>query len=852
MLLNPQKFNIKNISLFVLIPALIIFLFIIGCAPKFILWSGEIGPADGGKYRGIAAGDFNNDGSIDLVGGFFQPGGTKIYWGHGDGTWHVAGMASRTGEIRSIESADFNEDGFDDIVITTWGDLKGVHVYFSDGTGGWYEEIPPQESWSYEGLDIGDFNNDGHIDIVAANASSDIFGGVSVWFGTGEGVWTEDYGPAKGDIYRDVVIADFNRDGIMDIAATSWGIHGGIKIWLGDGQGGWRETDSPREKADFWGIDAADFNMDGYPDIAAGTYNEGLAVWYGGPQYAFRQWDHIKLEGSVWNVIAEDFDKDGFPDIAASTFDGSGILFYRNDKGKSFTDFGWQFPEKTDYFGLTAADINNDGKLDLAAANPGEGLHVWVQGSQRKRLEPLKIENTDMFVTKQKFVSVPEESFSLYYGDFSYEIGEDQDSTLNKIADLLDKYPYSIIRLEGHADPRKILVEGKVSSNSELSEKRALAVKEALLQRSRIDEKAFTYVGFGDAYPVSMDKNEYWKSRRADVFIQPRKMEIIHEFVGRDAGALRLSENFVDQISDSFKVEPPENLVYATILGTPEYKVGPSDVIKITVWEGRTPKEYIVIVQVDGSISFAYNPNMVVLNLTPTQIKNEVMEALSEYFKEPHVNIDIIEYNARKASILGQERDLQRTDTGPGQYPLTGKTRIVDFISKHGGPTNSADLAQVKVVRSKGQTYFLNLYKAMFEGDVTQNLILDDGDVIFIPSLEVSARKFYILGEVANPGVYELKDEVNILEAIMIAGSFTDRASLSRVAIIRGDLTRPEVLFSNIEAIIHKGDQSENVEIQNGDIIYVSRHVIGDINFVLSQVLPALNTLFLYDRLGQP
>jgi polysaccharide export outer membrane protein len=174
---------------------------------------------------------------------------------------------------------------------------------------------------------------------------------------------------------------------------------------------------------------------------------------------------------------------------------------------------------------------------------------------------------------------------------------------------------------------------------------------------------------------------------------------------------------------------------------------------------------------------------------------------------------------------------------------------VVDFLSDHGGPTNRADLAQVKVVRAKGQTYYLNLYKAMFEGDVTQNLILDDGDIVFIPSLEVSARKFFILGEVEKPGVYELKYEVNILEAIIIAGGFTDRASTSKVAIIRGDLSKPEVVLANIDAIVHDGDQSENIEVRDKDIVYVSRHIIGDVNYVMNQVLPSLNTLFILERI---
>jgi polysaccharide export outer membrane protein len=310
-----------------------------------------------------------------------------------------------------------------------------------------------------------------------------------------------------------------------------------------------------------------------------------------------------------------------------------------------------------------------------------------------------------------------------------------------------------------------------------------------------------------------------------------------------------LNDKFIQNTLHSLEVEVLENNTFTTVSGFPEYKVGPNDLLKISIWEGRTLKEYTVRVQVDGTISFAYTTDMYIKDLTPTQIRRKIIESSKEFYKRPNVNVDVLEYNAKKASILGQERDLQRSNTGPGQYPLNGKTYIVDFISLHGGPTDKADLAQVKVVRANGRTFYLNLYNAMFEGDIKQNIILDDGDVVYIPLLEISARKFYVLGEVKNPGIYELKDEVNILEAIVKAGGFTDRASFSSVAVIRGDLTRPEVAIVNIEKLIRSGDQSENIEIRDKDIIYVSRHFIGDINYVLGQIVPSLNTLFLIERL---
>lgn len=821
-----------------------------GCSRRTAYWSVEVGPADGGKFRGIAAGDFNGDGNVDLAGGNISPGGIRIYCGRGDGTWYYSNPAAELGSFRSMESADFNCDGFDDIVASSWADLKGIHVYYSDGKSGWYEKIPPTEKDSFEGVAVADFNNDGFWDIVAANSTSLREGGVELWFGNGAGDWTEAYGPRDSDIFKDVTAADFNQDGFMDIAATAWGLHGRIHVWYGNGRGDWRKADSPVENASFWGIAAADFNGDGYPDIAAGTYLEGLGVWYGGPVSGFRQWEHVKKESSIWGVVAEDFNGDGWVDIAASSFDNDGIIILYNRQGKGWDDMSYLIKYKHRYFGLTTADINHDGLPDLAAAHPGEGLHVWVQGYGFKpRMEALEVESVNLFDVKSEKIVENDKIFQVYFDVGISDIREDQTAVFGDIVNLLREYPESHIAIEGFADMRDI-TNIEFTNNMELSDGRANNVKQAILDSlTNIDESIIT-VGFGDIFASQQDTLLMWADRRVDIVITPIRCQPNYIMKERDRNKLRLSDDFVRAQIESLAVEVVENNVFTTVNGIPDYRVGSRDILTITFWEGRSKKEYRCVVQSDGTIDLAYLPNLNVGGLTPNQIRLLITDKIKEYIRDPSVTVEILEYNARKASLLGEVRDVQRMDTGPGLYPLKGKIRIVEFLSAHGGATQNADLSKVQVVRANGQTIYLNLFAAMFEADVRQNIVLDDGDMVFIPSHEVSSQRFYILGEVHKPGIYELLGQVNVLTALMMAGSYTDRAELSSIVIIRGDITKPEVIFSNVSDIIKKGNHSENFEIFDGDIIYVSRNFIGDINYVMSQILPSLNTLFLIDRLS--
>jgi polysaccharide export outer membrane protein len=97
----------------------------------------------------------------------------------------------------------------------------------------------------------------------------------------------------------------------------------------------------------------------------------------------------------------------------------------------------------------------------------------------------------------------------------------------------------------------------------------------------------------------------------------------------------------------------------------------------------------------------------------------------------------------------------------------------------------NADLRSVEVVR-RGKIYTVNLYNAMFKGDMAQNIVVDNGDIITVPELPTYGEKVYVLGEVNNQGIYRFKDVSDFLSAISKAGGTT------RVAV---DSDRMPVIF---------------------------------------------------------
>jgi protein involved in polysaccharide export with SLBB domain len=170
---------------------------------------------------------------------------------------------------------------------------------------------------------------------------------------------------------------------------------------------------------------------------------------------------------------------------------------------------------------------------------------------------------------------------------------------------------------------------------------------------------------------------------------------------------------------------------------------------------------------------------------------------------------------------------------------LTGKTSLLEMLSRAGGPTRDANLREVRVRRKNGENFALNLYQGIYQGDTGQDIILDDGDLIFIPTLILDANRVYVFGEVEKPGVVKLTEaNMDLFDAIAEAGGPTVFAVRQQTRIVRGDVTRPEIIPVDLKKLLEEGDQSQNVALNNGDFIYVPRSFFGDVNIFWQRIRP--------------
>jgi hypothetical protein len=285
----------------------------------------------------IGIADFNKDGNLDLGIANTEVSELTVMLGNGHGQFQQCpkspfGVHSRP-HTHGIAIGDFNGDGFLDLATDDWGENKVV-VLFGDATmnfGGETSYLVGNRP--YQRLRAADLNADGKADIVTTNLEGN---NATVLLGQGDGKFREAEGSPFdcGSAPFGVAIGDVNGDGYADLAivnsptitSESKG-RDGLWILLGDGTGKFRTMKgspfatgkSPSRLA------IGDLNGDKINDIAVTNYNDrSISIFYMG-KTGVEKIKTVRVGSRPDGICIGDFNKDGKNDIAVSNFDDGTI-----------------------------------------------------------------------------------------------------------------------------------------------------------------------------------------------------------------------------------------------------------------------------------------------------------------------------------------------------------------------------------------------------------------------------------------------------------------------------------------------------------------------------------------------
>ncbi len=344
---------------------------------------------DGGDgMRSVVSVDLNGDGFLDLAASNERTNTVSVHLNNGDGTFAVRVEYAVGTSPAAVTAADFNRDGVPDLAVANRAS-NDVSVLPNNGDGTFGAKVDFPVGLEPNAVAAGDLDGDGDMDLATANLRSNT---ASVLLNNGDGtVFTLAEPTTVGEQPVSVVAEDLDADGDVDLAVLNRSpevilIGGGaavkrlytVSLLLNHGDGTFAEEARYEVGPNPMQVIAADLDGDGDPDLATANHvvssvapGSWLSVLMNNGDGTFGAETRVGTDSLPNSVAAADLDNDGDLDlVAASHYTGGGIAVMINQGNGAFAAHGTMSPGAMNAPSfVTTGDYDGDGDFDLIAAS---------------------------------------------------------------------------------------------------------------------------------------------------------------------------------------------------------------------------------------------------------------------------------------------------------------------------------------------------------------------------------------------------------------------------------------------------------------------------------------------------
>lgn len=202
--------------------------------------------------------------------------------------------------------------------------------------------------------------------------------------------------------------------------------------------------------------------------------------------------------------------------------------------------------------------------------------------------------------------------------------------------------------------------------------------------------------------------------------------------------------------------------------------------------------------------------------------------------------------------IMKNQVSIHGAVQSPGLYDLHPNQGLLDLLAMARGPTPDAALSHCILLKANGQQVIVDLYRVITpptDQVEIPKVTLDNGDILIVPP---KTRQIMVLGAVSRPGMMSMPEArpLKALEALAQAGGAAGGADLRRVVVVRQHNGQTFNLQLNLENALKKGDSSQDVTLQPGDIFFIPsrRERGGQILNYLNVGISLLNLITILQR----
>ncbi|HEY7335878.1 MAG TPA: SLBB domain-containing protein [Bryobacteraceae bacterium] len=205
---------------------------------------------------------------------------------------------------------------------------------------------------------------------------------------------------------------------------------------------------------------------------------------------------------------------------------------------------------------------------------------------------------------------------------------------------------------------------------------------------------------------------------------------------------------------------------------TADYIVGPGDEVLLRVW-GQVNMDLDLTVDRAGSVFVPQAGNIVLAGLQFHQLPSYLDAQLGRVFQNFDLNVGMGQLRSIQIFVVGQVRR-------PGAYTVSSLSTLVNALFASGGPSAEGSMRRIQLKRGSQVETEFDLYDLLLRGDKSKDARLQPGDVVYVPPV---GAQIAVAGSVANPAIYEMKDEKTVGDVIEMAGGLSAVADAGRATL---------------------------------------------------------------------
>jgi len=263
-----------------------------------------------------------------------------------------------------------------------------------------------------------------------------------------------------------------------------------------------------------------------------------------------------------------------------------------------------------------------------------------------------------------------------------------------------------------------------------------------------------------------------------------------------------------------------------------KYILGPADIVSINLTDTDDIDNSYEI-DPDGMIDLPFIGKLKINNYTVDEAQNFIKQVLSDFYRNPDLQINVEEYNSSKVYIVGAVRN--QITINLDQKPI----KLIEAAIQANFNPNAADkvLGTKGFLRRDNKVYKINLNNAFSSTDDKENFYLKKDDVIFI---DRNSESIHVFGEVTKSGEYYPNNNYSLTELISTAGLNQLTSNAKKVYVIREDyenFLKIKVYQLNIKNPVNL-IAGRKFLLQPKDIVFIPPTEIVKWNRVISLLLP--------------